>query len=268
MSLIMISNILVSACQRPHEIHQILEVQVASSKQTMSRQHIWQQSNEFVTICQLAKGKNVEIIFIYSFEFFLSLLRQLEHLHYHHCCYTLSKFRGSFAGFFALFSKGFAIVFEANFLIDGELLIPCSHVILHRQLLIGMLLKGALPTVSWVADRRVWRLFVLVHIILVLRLLEVKILFVQLVWSDHFDTVLECYISTRILLSNTTLNSPELLYDFGSHTDYSHSGWFELPIVCFTGTSFFGRVSQLIGLRLNTPWTVRRLLDEGFLHLN
>ena len=58
-----------------------------------------------------------------------------------------------------------------------------------------------------------------------LHLIELEVLLIKLIVSDHLDAVFKCDLRLHIVLSEATLDHSELLDDFGSDTDDLHLAW-------------------------------------------
>ena len=58
-----------------------------------------------------------------------------------------------------------------------------------------------------------------------LHLIELEVLLIKLIVSDHLDTVFKCDLRLHIILSEATLDHSELLDNFSSDADYLHLAW-------------------------------------------
>ena len=58
-----------------------------------------------------------------------------------------------------------------------------------------------------------------------LHLIELEVLLIKLIVSDHLDAVLKSNFRLHIVLSQAALDHSELLDDLGSYADYLHLAW-------------------------------------------
>ena len=102
----------------------------------------------------------------------------------------------------------------------SKLGIPCQHAIFHVFLLICLfifLYTFDSLTVIFVIWHAVLLLITFSFVTVlsdIITSLEVEILFVQLVGSDHLDTVFNCNVRARIIFTNAFLDLSQLCNDF------------------------------------------------------
>ena len=58
-----------------------------------------------------------------------------------------------------------------------------------------------------------------------LHLIELEVLLIKLIVSNHLDAVFKSDLRLHIVLSQAALDHSELLNNFGSDTDYLHLAW-------------------------------------------
>ena len=181
MRLIVIRDVLVSVGESFHEGHQPAELEFARADQALLGEDVGEQRLKLFALRVLAKSEYVEFVRINLLQFFFGAFGQVEHQNDHLLGQLGPKLRVHSGSDVDLVGIECAIVFKAASLLLGKLHVPGLHAVFQVDCHDGRLLLLIAGTVLAVGRG---------SNPLALVALEVEVLLVKLVLSNHLNAVL------------------------------------------------------------------------------